>query len=311
MTIDQILEKAFTTGDLANGGLLNPDQAAQFVQGIFETSVVNQEARRVPMKANKKQIDKITYSGNVLQKPTPVGVEHTTTTSPDTSKVILDAKEVIVAVDLGYDALEDSIEGSALFNTVLDLTSRKVAVELDTLILLGDSAGATGTYLDILDGVFKQIITNVLDAGVNGLDKASLGAALKKMPGQYLTNESEMRFYVSHIARLNYIESLAAVAVNDAFSQFLLGQKEPSYGGITVRRVGAINTMELAGPFPGSMGLLINPKNIVVGVHRDIMFETERRPRKRVIEVTMTMRLDVKLEREDAAVKITNIKHLI
>lgn len=310
MTIDQILEKAFTTGSLSSGGLLNPEQSAKFVQGIFETSVVNIEARREPMRATKKQIDKITFAGNVLQLPVAVGTEHTTTTDPTTSKVTLDAKEVIVAVDLGYDALEDSIEQGNLFNTILDMTSRKVALELDTLVLHGDSAGGTGTFLDAFDGIFKQVVTNVHDATVLPLDKTILGAALKKLPGQYLQNEGEFRYYVSHVARLNYVETLAAVAVNDAFSQFLLGQKEPSYYGVPVRKVGAILTETLAGPFPGSKALLIHPKNIVVGVHRDIMFETERKPRKRVVEVTMTMRLDAKLEREDAAVKITNIKHV-
>lgn len=311
MTIDQVLEKAFTSGDLANGGLLNPEQAARFVQGIFENSVVNVEARREPMKATKKQIDKITYSGNVLQKPVAVGTEHTTTTSPDTSKVVLDAKEVIVAIDLGYDALEDSIENGTLFNTVMDLTSRKVGLELDTLVLHGDTAGGTGTFLDVIDGIFKQITTNVYDASVAPLDKDVLGGALKKLPGQYFQNESELRYYVSHLARLNYNEYLASIVVNDAFSQYLVGQKEPSYSGVPVRKVGGILTEALAGPFPGSKALLINPKNIVVGVHRDIMFETERKPRKRVVEVTMTMRLDAKLEREDAAVKITNIKHAV
>jgi polyhydroxyalkanoate synthesis regulator phasin len=92
MTIDQILEKAFDTGDLASGGLLNPEQSAKFVQGVIDNSKIINECRRVPMKATKRQIDKITYGSNILQKPPSVGTAPTTTSKPTTSKVELDAQ---------------------------------------------------------------------------------------------------------------------------------------------------------------------------------------------------------------------------
>lgn len=306
--IDQILEKAFTTGDLANGGLLNPEQAAKLVQGIFDNAVVSVEARREPMKANKRQIDKMTFTGEILQKPVAVGTEHTTTTNPTTSKVVLDAKELIIAIDLGYDSLEDSIEGAGLQDSIIQMCSNKLGFEFDQLILNGDSAGVTGTKLDVLDGLFKQITTNVFDATAETqLNDVALSGAYKKLPSNYADMIDMYRFFVSHIARINYIDFLGAKNVNDAFSQFLVGGKEPSYQGVPVRKVGAIATE--AGP--KSKGLLIHPKNIVLGIHRDISWEFERKPRHRVVQVTMTMRVDVKLEREDAAVKIININHVV
>ena len=309
LTIDQIIEKAFNTADLAAGGLLNPEQAARFVQGIFENAVVTVESRREPMRANKKQIDKITYTGDILQIPSAVGTEHTTLTEPVTSKVVLDAKEVLVAMDIGFDSLEDSIEGGDLMNSILDLSARRVAFEMDRLILHGDTAGGTGSALDILDGLFKQVTTNVSDAAGAIITDVILAAALKKLPGEYLQNEGAWRYYVSHITRLDYIQFLAGKNVSEAFMQYLIGSKEPSYNGIVVRKVGGIKTETVTGAVPGSKALLVNPANIVWGIHRDISIDMERKPRKRVVEVTMTMRVDVKLEREDAAVKITNIKH--
>jgi len=312
MTIDQILEKAFTSASLASGGLLNPEQSAKFVQGVFETSVIGVECRREPMKASKKQIDKITFAGNVMQKPSAVGTPHTATTDPTASKVMLDAKEILVACDLGYDALEDNIEGNQLFDTILAMTSKRVAFELDQLIIHGDANGATGTFLDILDGLIKQIVTNSLPlTGASGITDANLALALKKLPGQYLQNEADWRFYVSHIGRLDYVNTLAGKNVNDAFTRYLVEAKEPAYNGIAVRKVGAFKTYDTTGGgVNGSDALLINPKNIVLGIHRDIMFEFERKPRARVIEVTMTMKADVKLEEETACVKITGAKYL-
>jgi HK97 family phage major capsid protein len=312
MTIDQVLEKAFTTASLASGGLLNPEQSARFVQGIIDNAVISVEARREPMKANKKQIDKITFGGAVLQKPSAVGTPHTNTTDPTASKVTLDAKEVIVAIDLGYEALEDNIEGNNLFDTILALTSKRVAYDLDQLIIHGDASGGTGTFLDVLDGLLHQIGTNVKDCnGTAGCTDATLAEALKKLPSCYFQNEGDFRFYVSHLARLDYINTLAGKNVNDAFTRYLIEAKEPAYNGIPVRKVGAIKTYDVTGGgVNGSDGILINPKNIVLGVHRDIMFEFERKPRARIIEVTMTMRADVKLEEELACVKIIKMKHL-
>jgi HK97 family phage major capsid protein len=312
MSIDQILEKAFATGDLATGGLLNPDQAAKFVQGIFDSAVITKECRREPMTANKKQIDKITYGTKVLQKPEAVGTAHTTTTKPTTSKVELSAEEVIVALDLGYDALEDSIEGKGIMDTIMALTQSKMGPEMDELVLFGDKDGATGTALDCINGIFKKVSAHTLDASSATLSDTVLFNTLKQLPGKYLDNDSQYRYYVSHLARLDYVKALADKNVNDAFTRYVLEANEPSYQGIPVRKVGAINTENIGGGTPavlGSKGLLINPANIVLGIHRDIQFEMMRQPRKRIVEVTITMRLDVAIEEEDAVVKMLKIKH--
>jgi len=313
MSIDRILEKAFTTSDLASGGLLEPDQAAKFVQGAIDNSVILKECRRIPKKANKRQIDKITYGSSILQKPNAVGTAPSTTSKPTTSKVTLDAQECIVAIDLGYDALEDSIEGQGLFNTILELTAKRLAFDTDSLLLNGDTTGGTDDYLEILNGIFKQISTYTYDASATTLSDSILFNILKKMPSKYLQEEEDkMRFYVSHLAKLDYVKALADKGVNEAFVRYLIEAKEPMYNGIPVRRVPAIATEDVTTGTPtvnGSKALLINPSNIVFGIHRDISYEFDRQPRKRIIEVTITMRVDVKLEEENASVKATNIKH--
>jgi HK97 family phage major capsid protein len=317
MSIDQILEKAFTSGDLSggtNGGLLGPEQAAKFVQGVIDNSVIINECRREPMKATKREIDKITYTGAVLQKPNAVGTAPSTTTKPTTSKVTLDAQETIVACDIGYDSLEDSIEGQGLFQTILNLTSKQLALDMDTLLLNGVSSAGT-TYLDILDGVFQQISTYTYDALAASMSDTVLFKILRKMPGKYVDQqESSMRFYVSHLARLDYVNALAGKGVNEAFVRYLIEAAEPMYNGIPVRKVPAILTESITegtGTANGSKALLINPKNIIWGIHRDITMEFQRQPRKRIIEVTITCRVDVKLEEEKACVKATNIKHSV
>jgi hypothetical protein len=309
MNIEKILEKAFTSGDLASGGLLNPEQSTKFVQGIIDNSVIIKECRREPMKATKKQIDKITYTAAILQKPPAVGSAPSSTSKPTTTKVTLDAQEALVAIDIGYDSLEDSIEGAGLMDTIMGLTAKRLAFDMDNLVLRGSTTGGTGDYLEILDGVLKQITTNKFDATGVTLSKDVLFATLKKMPSKYYDVETDFRFYVSHLARLDYIQSLAVLGVNEAFVRYLLEANEPTYQGTPVRKVPALATYDTGGSVLGSDGLLINPKNIIFGIHRDIMYEFDRQPRKRIIEVTITTRVDVKLEEELASVKIEKIKH--
>jgi HK97 family phage major capsid protein len=312
LSIDQILEKAFTTGDLATGGLMNPDQSATFVRGVFEKAVISKECRRVPMDANKKNIDKITYAGDILQKPSAVGTVHTVTTKPTTSQVELSAQEIIVAIDIGYDSMEDSIEKKGIFNTIMELTQVKMGPELDNLLLYGDKTGATGTVLDQINGLFKLVTTNTFDASQATMSDTILKGIYRALPGKYADNEPDLRFYVSHLARLDYVTALAGKGVNEAFVRYLIEAQEPAYMGIPVRKVGAIKTEDLDSGTPvvdGSKGLLINPKNIVLGIHRDIQIEMERVPRARIVEVTITMKLDVQLEEEEAVVKVTNVKH--
>jgi HK97 family phage major capsid protein len=312
LSVDQILEKAFTSGDLAAGGLLNPEQSTKFVQGIIDNSVIINECRREPMAATKRQIDKLTYAGTILQKPNAVGTAPSTTSKPTASKVTLDAQECIVAVDIGYDALEDSIEGQGLYNTILGLTAKQLAFDMDDLILNGVQSSGT-TYLDILDGVFEQISTYTYDALAATMSDTVLFKILKKMPSKYVNaQESSMRFYVSHLARLDYVAALAAKGVNEAFVRYLIEAREPMYNGIPVRKVPAVKTESITegtGTANGSKALLINPANIVWGIHRDITYEFQRQPRKRIVEVTITCRIDVKLEEELACVKATNVKH--
>jgi len=314
LTIDQILEKAFTTSDLANGGLLLPDQAATFVQGIIDKSIIIPECRRVPMKANVKQIDKITYASDILQTPNAVGTAPTSVSKPTTSKVTLTAAEVICAIDLGYDSLEDNIEGDGLFNTIMELTSKEIAFEMDKLILNGEVAGGTSDYLEILDGVFELISTYSLDAAEATLSDTVLNNAFKLLPGKYADVESDLRYYVSHKARLDFIKCLADKNVSEAFTRYLIEAKEPAYQGVPVRKVPAISTEDIdltTVTLNGSKALLINPKNIVFGVHRDITYEMQKQPRKRIVEVTITMRIAVELEEEEACVKITDIAHSV
>ena len=65
--------------------------------------------------------------------------------------------------------------------------------------------------------------------------------------------------------------------------------------------------MEAVALMPDDKAIFTWPKNIIFGVQRQIMIETDRDIRARVLIIVLTMRLDVKFEEEDSVVKIDGL----
>jgi hypothetical protein len=58
----------------------------------------------------------------------------------------------------------------------------------------------------------------------------------------------------------------------------------------------------------GSEMLYTDPRNLILGIQRDIRIEPDRRPRLRATDFVITMRLDTQVENADAAVLAQNLK---
>lgn len=309
VTIDEIIEKAFTTTDLASGGLLNPEQAARFVRKIIDSSVVLREARREPMTNPKKLVEKIGFGARIMVAATegtaPVAGD---IKKPTTSKVELSTKEALAAVDVTYSALEDNIERQNLQNTILDLIAERAALDLEELALHGDVASAD-TYLALLDGLFKQTVTNTVDFLKAEVSKDAFHKAVRKLPKKYLRNKAEWRFYTHFDIELDY-RNLLAERATGAGDRFLLEDSPVFALGFPVIPVGALKSRVDTGDTVSDI-LLVHPQNIIFGIQRDIFTEMERKPRLRHVETTTTVRIDFKYEEEDATSEVTRIKHKV
>jgi hypothetical protein len=64
-----------------------------------------------------------------------------------------------------------------------------------------------------------------------------------------------------------------------------------------------------AGTAMGSDALLIHPKNVVIGIQRQISIEPDRNPRARTIAYVVSVRADVELQDADGVVKVSGIEH--
>jgi HK97 family phage major capsid protein len=298
MQRDLVYEKAdLAVSDLVtNGGYLNPMQANTFIRMLIDQPTLVNAIRVVPMNAPTMEINKIGFASRILKKAPASGTALAAgdRSAPVTDKVELTTKEVIAEVHIPYDVLEDNIERGRLEGTIMTLIAERASLDIEELIIDGDT-GSADTYLALMNGILKQSVSHVVDytASPATITKSVFKSGIKTMPNKYMRNRSAMRFYVSPNSEVEYADSLSN-------RETPLGDRKvvgwmPNYAyGIPV---------EPAALMPDDQYIFTYPKNIILGVQRQIMIETDRDIRARVLIVVLTMRLDLKYEEEDAVVK--------
>jgi hypothetical protein len=293
-----IIEKAdIAVADLvSNGGYLNPIQSDTFIRMVIEQPTLLNEIRVVPMNAPTMEINKIGFATRILRKAPASGTALAANlrSKPTTDKVSLSTKEIIAEVHIPYDVLEDNIERGSLEDTIMALIADRASLDLEELLLQGDTSTVGDDYLAMYDGMLVQAISHQVDlTGIAGVTKSAFKAGLKAMPNKYLRNRAAMRFYVSPHAEIDFADSLANRET--PFGDQKITGWTPNYAfGVPVRP---------AALMPNTNYLFTYPQNMIMGVQRKIMIETDRDIRARVLIVVLTLRIDIKYEEEDAVVK--------
>ena len=303
-----ILEKAdLALADLtAGGGILKPAQAQKFMRLLIKESVLLKLATVVPMAAPKQQISKIQFGSRTLRP----GAEGTAPgagdrVKPDLSQVELDAKLFKAEVRLSDETLEDSIERGQLRQTIMEMMADAIARDMEEVAINGDTASADA-FLATMDGLLKLAVSNVVDAAGNPLSKDMLRDMLKTLPSEHLRDKKAMRFLTSVDADLGYRNTLAERST--AAGDRLLEDDTPVlYSGVPVQPIPL---------FPEDLGvgndqtavLLCNPKNVHVGIWRQIRLESARDISAGTLKIVATLRFDVKYAEEPGVAKAINVQ---
>lgn len=303
-----ILQKAdLALADLtAGGGLLKPAQAQKFMRLLIKDSPLMRLATVVPMQSPKQQLSKIKFGSRVLRP----GAEATALpladrARPDLSQVELDAKLFKAEVRLSDEVLEDSIERGELRQTIMEMMAEAISRDMEEVLINGDTLSAD-PFLAVMDGALKQATSNVVDAGGAAISKDLLRDMLKTIPSEHLRDKKAMRFMTSVDADLDYRNALAerATAVGD---KFLEGDTPVLYSGVPLQPIPL---------FPENLGagndqtvvLLCNPKNIHVGIWRNIRVESARDISEGTLKIVATLRFDVKFAEEPGVAKAINVQ---
>lgn len=303
-----ILQKAdFALSHLVdNGGILHPLQAKKFMRlSTTESTLLGQVTYR-PMSRARLQIDQIRFGSRVLRAAQELtALSEADRTRPEISKVELHARELIGEVRLSDQVLEENIEQGDLRQTIMQLLAPAVGRDLEEVVISGDRNSAD-PFLAQFDGILVKAQTNVVDAAGAPVSKELFHQMMKALPTRYRKDKRQLRFYTSSDGELNYRNILAERATV-AGDKYLETDTPVIAAGIPIVGVPL---------FPDNQGatndqtsiLLTHPKNIVVGVRREIRIEWERNIRERALTIVVTMEADCAFAEEAGTVKAINVQ---
>lgn len=298
------IEKAdLAVSDLTTGGgLLVPEQAKKFFEIAIEESTLLQLVTTPTMTSPTWELPKANFAGRVLRRATEsAALPVADRAKPDLSKVQIVTTEFIAEARIPYAVVEDNIENGTFPQTVLGLLGKRVAADMETLVIMGDTLSAD-PFLASFDGILKKATSNVVNAGGVRLSKSTLKTMLQTMPVPF--RKGMTAFLTSTNAVIDYIDSLSnrqTLLGDDALAK----KSAAEYMGL------GIVPVQL---FPETLGsgnktnvLLLDPKNIHVGMHRDVRIETGRDISARQFIVVATVRFGFNYAHEPAIVKATEV----
>jgi hypothetical protein len=303
-----LLEKAdLALSDLTTGGgLLQPAQAQKFIRILIKESVILKQCTVVPMKSPKQLIEKIRFGSRILRAAdqlTPLAPADRS--KPDLTHVELDAQLFKAEVRLSNEVLEDSIERGQLRQTIMQLMAEAISRDMEEVIVSGDTNNSD-PFLAKLNGVLKQATSHLVDAQGQRTNKNVFRDMLKSMPSEFLRNKRALQFFTSVESELDYRDSIAERATP-------LGDRAFEQGDVVVYSGVPVTDVPL---FPENLGpnsnttnsILTDPKNINVGIWRNIRIETDKLIQDGVLLVVATLRFDARYAEETAVVKALNIR---
>jgi hypothetical protein len=310
-----------------NGGLLNPEQSARFLDYMFDATVIGKVARTVRMKSDTTEIDRVGI-GEKLMKLATEGDNTASNAAVTFSKISLTTKKLRLDWELSTESLEDNIEGPDLEDHIARMMATQAGNDIEDVLLNGDTALSSDALYKAFDGVVKKSKAHghVVDAAGAGLSRAVFNSALKALPRKYKQRRTDLRFLAGSNLIQDYLystsQNIQNVNPQDIASGIIRGEVAPVSGpagyvapyafGIPIVEVPLLPETQ-AGDYSQATGShgdvhLTFPNNVVIGVKRDVTVYRFFWPRKDSIEYTMYTRVGVQIEQADAWVVVKNVK---
>ena len=301
----------------AAGGILAPEQARRFIDYVWDATVLAKDGRRVTMRANTMEIEKVNVGERVIRAAAQ-GAPDYTNIGATFSKVELTTKKIRLDWEVSTEALEDNIEGGALEDHLVRLMTNAFANDIEDLAINGTGTGADA-FLSIMPGFVKQTRGTVGNAAHeyaatvadNNYTTTVMQGLLLAMPRKYRALKSNLKFYAGTDAFAGIVRNngTLADAISASFAdrigstqanrqEFLDGTAQ-TLGNSRTTRVLGVDVLEVP-YYPAGYVDLTFPQNRVWGFQRDITVNREYRPKKDTVEYTVFVRFGIQWEEQDA-----------
>lgn len=243
------------------------------------------------LEINKLDLGNIVTEGaNTTSQPT--------TRTPTERTVEYDMEKYRSAFDLKTDFMEDNIEGAGVRDTLLNMFTKRIAIDTELAAIEGDNSLPTGdsetdtnNLLGVNDGWMKILTNNVpasqiIDAGGKAASKMLYYTLKRNIPKRYRAARPNYIWIVSSGVYDKWMLDWSARETQNGDSALADGIV-PGPWGIPMLEVPLLPenlTFGTAG-VDGTQIWLTPLSNLIYFVQREITIEFDRRPRQDVWEV--------------------------
>lgn len=328
---NELLEKVISTSTIGTGvgggGLLSPQQSDRFISYIWDATTLGSQVRKVPMRGNEIELDRMAVGERVVRLATEA-VDDAVNVKVAFAKVSLSTQKLRLDWELSSDSLEDNIEGAAFEDHVARLLSAQAANDIEDLAINGDVNNTDDALFKSFDGWRKRLYAgaNVVDAANAELTRDVFHKALKAMPRKYMARRGDLKWFTSAGLLSDYVYNFQTVEATTAAAQYVAqSERDASIGsntepgaaagwspaapyGIRAQEVPLFPEYDVTGNTNSDVWL-VDPKNLIWGVKREIQVYRQFVPRKDTIEYTMFTRVGCAIENPNAAVLVKNVQY--
>ena len=295
-----VLDNTNPVGDLvSDGGILQPEQSRQFIEYIFEQQVLARDGRRVTMRANTAELEKMNVGERVIRAAAQADATYTNADVAFT-KVEVTTKKIRLDWEVSTEALEDNIEGAGLEDHLVRTMTRAFANDLEDLAINGTGAG-TNNFLNILEG-FVAKETDGGHSAAYGTTIEDLQGLVLAMPRKYRASRAAMKFYADTETVAGIINGLGSTGNLNSeriVERVIDGAAPQTIGAPIQYRVLGLPLVEVP-LMPAGYVSLTFPENRIWGFQRDVTVHREFKPKKDTVEYTVFLRFGVQIEETDA-----------
>jgi HK97 family phage major capsid protein len=323
LTGPNAVNPSFTSSPTYTGtGILRPEQARRFIDYVWDATTLANDGRRVTMRANTMELEKVNVGDRVIRAATQ-GVSEYTNAGATFSKVELTTKKLRLDWEVTSESLEDNIEGAALEDHLVRLMTNAFGNDIEDLAINGVGSGGTD-FTNIMTGFIKQVTTTpsiypgagtgkaheVINTSLVGSNTAftdwtteRMQQLILAMPRRYRAITNGLKFYAgtdtfANIVKNNgtYINNIGSTEA--ARGQFWSGESQ-TFGAARQTRVLGIPVLEVP-YYPVGYVDLTFPQNRIWGFQRDITVNRFYVPKKDTVEYTVFVRFGIAWEELDA-----------
>ena len=317
-SLSETINFAITSSTLGDS-TLDPTVAAAFQIAVVAQSRLLNDLSIRSLTRPAQQIDVMDTTGHFIQSATE-GTAPSTTDNFTFSQVELTTKELIGATDVTRTFIEVAIEQGNLLQTLIDQLAPLIARDLEELVIYGDkdatfnsgaastenwTASATdATFLKTpgWDGILASATKEKAYAGASPTISTGENIVVKmfeemmELVDQKVLDSrpaSQWRFYVSSRAERLYRRWLRNRTTNLGDQTILDSPTALTFEGVPIIPVPLMRHGDRQ--FSSKItnvtdAVFCYPQNFNLGFFREMEMDTEYQIRKRIFEITMTMR---------------------